>query len=456
PSGLPNQNKAKVRQLYAEGKVGRDALLEAESQAYHAPGTCTFYGTANSNQMLMEVMGLHMPGTAFVPPNTPVRDALTAAAAKRVLELTALGDSYTPVGRVVDERAIANGIVGLLATGGSTNHTIHLVAIAYAAGIRINWDDFHDLSAVVPLLAKIYPNGADDVNDFHHAGGMGFLVSELMDAGLLHPDTLTVAGGGLAPYRQEPYLDEGELRWRPAPAETRDERVLRPISRPFAPDGGLKLLEGNLGRAVIKTSAVRPDRHVVEAPAIIFNSQEELMAAFDRGELRRDFVAVVRFQGPQANGMPELHKLTPPLGVLQDEGFRVALVTDGRMSGASGKVPAAIHVTPECLAGGALAKVRSGDVIRLDATRGTLEVQVGAEELAARPDEEVDLTAAHFGLGRELFANFRANAVSAEEGAMTWLPPHERAMPVRTDAKAPRVHDHFVYDPDVMPSGAGR
>ena len=340
----------------------------------------------------MEVMGLHMPGAAFVNPNTPLRDALTAAAARRVLQLTALGETYTPVGRVVDERAIANGIVGLLATGGSTNHTIHLVAIAQAAGIRINWDDFSDLSAVVPLIAKIYPNGAGDVNDFHHAGGMGFLVTELMDAGLLHPDTLTIAGDGLAPYRREPFLDDGQLAWRPAPRESRDESILRPISRPFAHDGGLKLLQGNLGRAVIKTSAVRPDRHVVEAPALVLNNQEELMAAFDRGELNRDFVAVVRYQGPQANGMPELHKLTPPLEVLQDEGFRVALVTDGRMSGASGKVPAAIHVTPECLAGGALAKVRSGDVIRLDATRGILDVQVASDELAARPTEAVDLT----------------------------------------------------------------
>jgi phosphogluconate dehydratase len=404
----------------------------------------------------MEVMGLHMPGAAFVHPNTPLRDALTAAAAKRVLRLTSLGEAYTPVGRVVDERAIANGIVGLLATGGSTNHTIHLVAIAQAAGVRINWDDFSNLSAVVPLIANIYPNGAGDVNDFHNAGGMGFLIAELMDAGLLHPDTLTVAGGGLAPYREEPFLDGGQLRWRRAPSESRDESVLRPVSRPFAQDGGLKLLKGNLGRSVIKTSAVRPDRHVVEAPAIVFDSQEHLMAAFDRGELRRDFVAVVRYQGPQANGMPELHKLTPPLGALQDEGFRVALVTDGRMSGASGKVPAAIHVTPECLAGGALAKVRTGDVIRLDAARGALDVQVAAEELAARPTEPVDLTESHFGLGRELFANFRANAASAEQGAMTWLTAEERTMPTRTDVKSPRVQDHFVYAPEAMRSEATR
>jgi phosphogluconate dehydratase len=450
PSGLPNQDKAKVRQLYAQGKVGRDALLEAESRAYHAPGTCTFYGTANSNQMLMEVMGLHVPGTAFVNPNTPLRDALTDAAARRVLQITALGNDYTPVGRVIDERAIANGIVGLLATGGSTNHTIHLVAIAHAAGISINWDDFSELSAVVPLIAKIYPNGAGDVNDFQRAGGMGFLIAQLMDAGLLHADTLTIAGQGLKAFRNEPFLDDGQLAWRPAPDESRDESILRPISRPFAPDGGLKLLQGNLGRAVIKTSAVRPDRHLVEAPAIVFNGQEELMAAFDRGELRRDFVAVVRYQGPRANGMPELHKLTPPLGVLQDEGFKVALVTDGRMSGASGKVPAAIHVTPECLAGGPLAQVCTGDVIRLDATRGVLEARVANGELASRPVEAVDLTPAHFGLGRELFAMFRANAASAEQGAMTWLSPEEREVPAWTDAKSARVHDHFVYAPEAI------
>jgi phosphogluconate dehydratase len=424
--------------------------LEAESRAYHAPGTCTFYGTANSNQMLMEVMGLHMPGTAFVNPNTPLRDALTDAAARRVLQITALGNDYTPTGRVVDECAIANAIVGLLATGGSTNHTIHLVAIAHAAGISINWNDFSELSTVVPLLAKIYPNGAGDVNDFQRAGGMGFLIAQLLDAGLLHDDTLTIAGQGLKAYRNEPFLDDDRLAWRPSPDASRDESILRPISRPFALDGGLKLLQGNLGRAVIKTSAVRPDRHQVEAPAIVFNSQEELMAAFDRGELRRDFVAVVRYQGPRANGMPELHKLTPPLGVLQDEGFKVALVTDGRMSGASGKVPAAIHVTPECLAGGPLAQVCTGDVIRLDATRGVLEAQVSDVELTSRPIEAIDLTPAHFGLGRELFAMFRANAASAEQGAMTWLSPEEREVPAWTDAKSARVHDHFVYAPEAM------
>ncbi len=419
-SGLANDEKAKIRQLYAQGKVGRDALLEAESQAYHGPGTCTFYGTANSNQMLMEVMGLHLPGAAFVHPNTPLRDALTQAAARRAAGITALGEEYLPVGRVIDERAIVNGIVGLLATGGSTNHTLHLVAIAHAAGITINWDDFSDLSAVVPLLAKVYPNGKADVNHFHAAGGMGFLIGELLDAGLLHGDVLTVAGEGLARYREEPYLDNGALAWRPAPPRSGDDSVLRPAAKPFSPDGGLKLLNGNLGRAVIKVSAVKPEHRIVAAPALVFNSQEELMAAFDRGELRRDFVAVVRYQGPRANGMPELHKLTPPLGVLQDEGFKVALVTDGRMSGASGKVPAAIHVTPECLAGGPLAKVRSGDVILLDGERGLLEARVSAEEWAERQPEPVDLSANQHGLGRELFAVFRANAAGAEQGAISF------------------------------------
>ncbi len=451
PSGLPNQDKAKVRQLFVQGKVGRDELLEAESRAYHAPGTCTFYGTANSNQMLMEVMGLHLPGAAFVNPNTPLRDALTDAAARRVLQMTALGDGYTPVGRVVDERAIANAIVGLLATGGSTNHTIHLVAMAAAAGIRITWDDFSELSAAVPLLAKIYPNGSADVNDFQKAGGMGFLIGQLLDAGLLHDDVLTIAGGGLKPYRNEPCLDDGRLVWRDPPKESRDESVLRPISRPFSPEGGLRVLDGNLGRAVIKISAVKPEHHVVEAPALVFNSQQALMAAFERGELRRDFVAVVRWQGPRANGMPELHKLTPPLAVLQDDGFRVALVTDGRMSGASGKVPAAIHVTPESAAGGPISRIRDGDVIRLDAPAGVLEAHVDADELARREPEEADLSASHFGLGRELFATFRASATSAEDGAITWLPPLPPKPAATTDIEETRVHDRFVYVPETMP-----
>ncbi len=416
PSGLPNAEKAKIRQLYAEGKVGREALLESESQSYHAPGTCTFYGTANSNQMLMDIMGLHLPGAAFVPPNTPLRDALTQAAAQRAAKITALGQDYIPVGRVIDERAVVNGIVGLLATGGSTNHTMHLVAMAHAAGIVINWDDFSDLSAVIPLLAKVYPNGQADVNQFHAAGGMGFLIGELLDACLAHEDVLTVMGQGLARYREEPFLADGKLVWRPAPKQSGDETVLRPARQPFSPDGGLKVLTGNLGRAVIKISAVKPEHRVVEAPAIVFNDQEELMAAFDRGELRRDFVAVVRYQGPRANGMPELHQLTPPLGVLQDEGFKVALVTDGRMSGASGKVPAAIHVTPECLAGGPLAKVRNGDVILLDGEHGVLEAKVPESEWAARPAETADLSHYQHGLGRELFAVFRHNTANAEQG----------------------------------------
>jgi phosphogluconate dehydratase len=444
-SGLPNAEKAKIRQLYAQGKVGRDELLESETKSYHGPGTCTFYGTANSNQMLMEIMGLHLAGAAFVNPNTPLRDALTAAAARRVLQMTALGDDYTPIGKVVDERAIVNAIVGLLATGGSTNHTIHLVAMAHAAGVLIDWNDFSDLSAVVPLLAKIYPNGTADVNQFHAAGGMGYLIGQLLDAGLVHPDTVTVAGaGGLARYRDEPVFTDGSVTWRAAPAETGDSSVLRPVSEPFSADGGLKLLTGNLGRAVIKVSAVKPEHRVVEAPAIVFDDQAELMHAFDRGELRRDFVAVVRYQGPRANGMPELHKLTPPLGVLQDQGFKVALVTDGRMSGASGKVPAAIHVTPESLAGGVLAKVRTGDVIRVDGNAGVLQVHVPDEELNRREVEGVDLSEYRHGMGRELFEVFRANATGAEQGGMTYvLPPHPRS---QTQNDRDRIHDHFALD----------
>jgi len=444
-SGMSNAEKARIRQLFAQGKVGRDELLESEAKSYHGPGTCTFYGTANSNQMLMEIMGLHLPGAAFVNPNTPLRDALTDAAARRVLQLTALGNTFAPIGRVVDERAIVNGIVGLLATGGSTNHTIHLVAMAHAAGIVIDWNDFDDLSAVVPLLARIYPNGSADVNHFHAAGGMGFLIGQLLDAGLVHADVTTVAGaGGLARYREEPFLDNGKLSWRAAPDKSGDDTVLRPANAPFAADGGLKLLSGNLGRAVIKVSAVKPEHRVVEAPAIVFNDQAELMHAFDRGELKRDFVAVVRFQGPRANGMPELHKLTPPLGVLQDQGFKVALVTDGRMSGASGKVPAAIHVTPECLAGGALAKVRTGDVIRVDGNTGVLQVNVADDELARRATDEVDLTEYRYGFGRELFEVFRANAAGAEQGGMTYvLPPQPRS---QTHNERDRIHDHFALD----------
>ncbi|MDK2123950.1 phosphogluconate dehydratase [Parachitinimonas caeni] len=422
-SGMSNSEKARVRQLHAEGKLSRAELLEAESQSYHSAGTCTFYGTANSNQMLMEIMGLHLPGSAFVNPGTPLRDALTAEAGRRAAAITALGTEFTPIGRMIDERAIVNGLVGLLATGGSTNHTIHLIAIARAAGIDINWDDFNDLSAAVPLLTRMYPNGSADVNHFHAAGGMGFLMGELLDAGLLHADVDTVVGKGLAAFRHEPWLDEGKLAWRPAPSVSGDSDVLATVAQPFSADGGVKLLRGNLGRAVIKTSAVKPQHRIVEAPALVLDSQDELLAAFKRGELERDFVAVVRFQGPRANGMPELHKLTPALGVLQDRGFKVALVTDGRMSGASGKVPAAIHVTPECVNGGPLVLVRTGDLIRLDAEAGVLEAKVDAAEWAQRTAQAAHLDANRFGGGRELFEVFRQNATGAEEGAMSFLLP---------------------------------
>jgi phosphogluconate dehydratase len=419
-SGLANDEKAKIRQQFAEGKLDRAALLEAESRAYHGPGTCTFYGTANSNQLLMEVMGLHLPGAAFITPNTPLRDALTAAATRRVAAITHLGNEYTPIAKVVDERAIINAIVGLLATGGSTNHTIHLVAIARAAGIIINWDDFGALSAVVPLLARIYPNGSADINHFHAAGGAGFVIRELLSAGFLHADVLTVAGKSLSRFTEEPQLEHECVVWRAAPAMSGDDGVLRSAAAPFSADGGLRVLRGNLGRSVIKVSAVKAAHRVVEAPAIVFDDQDDVLASFKRGELQRDFVAVVRFQGPRANGMPELHKLTPALGSLQDAGFHVALVTDGRMSGASGKVPAAIHVSPECLAGGPLGKVRSGDMLRLDADMGTLEAKVSAEEWARREPATADLTRNQFGMGRELFQSARAVALTAEEGAGTF------------------------------------
>ncbi|HET6467557.1 MAG TPA: phosphogluconate dehydratase [Geminicoccaceae bacterium] len=418
PSGMTNSEKSRIRQLYAEGKIGRAELLEAESASYHSPGTCTFYGTANSNQMLMEIMGVHLPGSSFVNPNPPVRDALTRAAAKRVTEITALGNEFTPLGKVVDERAVVNGIVGLMATGGSTNHTMHLVAMARAAGILVTWDDFAEVSAATPLLARIYPNGLADVNHFHAAGGMPFLIGELLDAGVLHDEVLTVMGeGGLARYRATPVLEDGELRWAPAPRESGDASVLAPRTTPFSADGGLKLLQGNLGRAVIKVSAVKPEHRVIEAPAVIFERQDELITAFKAGELNRDFIAVVRFQGPRANGMPELHKLTPPLGVLQDKGFKVALVTDGRMSGASGKVPAAIHVTPEAAEGGPLAKLRDGDVVRVDAAAGRLEALVADEVWAAREQDRPDLERNDHGLGRELFAHLRRRITGAETGA---------------------------------------
>lgn len=419
-SGLSNPEKARVRQLYAEGKASRDDLLEAESKSYHGPGTCTFYGTANSNQMLMEVMGLHLPGASFITPNTDLRDALTVAATERAAAISGLGDDYRPIGHIVDERTIVNAIVGLLATGGSTNHTIHLVAMARAAGIIIDWQDFHDLSSAVPLLARVYPNGVSDVNHFHAAGGLQVMISSLLDAGLLHGDVKTVAGDGLDAYRHEAFLQDGRAVWRPGPAASADTSVLRPVDQPFDVSGGIRLLTGNLGRAIIKVSAVKPEHRVVEAPAIVFDGQEALQAAFKRGELERDFVAVVRFQGPRANGMPELHKLTPPLGVLQDKGFKVALVTDGRMSGASGKVPAAIHITPEALAGGLLARVRTGDVVRVDAEAGTLDVLVAADVLAARTPDAPDLSHNRWGTGRSLFGAMRASVIGAELGATTF------------------------------------
>jgi len=419
PSGVPNKEKARVRQLFAEGKVGRDALLESEAQSYHSQGTCTFYGTANSNQVLMEVMGLHLPGAAFVPPNTPLRDALTSAAARRAAAITALGNEYLPIAGIVDERAIVNAVVALLATGGSTNHTFHLVAIARAAGMRVDWDDFADLSEIVPLLARIYPNGTADVNHFHAAGGSGFLIRELLSSGLLHADTTTVMGNGLAAYTREPWLSEEGLAWRASPQTTGDTEVLRPMHDPFGADGGLKLLRGNLGRAVIKTSAVQPQHRVIEAPAAVFDDQEGVVAAYKAGKLTRDCVVIVRYQGPRANGMPELHQLTPVLSSLQSKGHKVALITDGRMSGASGAVPAAIHLTPECLADGPLAKVHSGDVVRLDSYAGTLTVLVPETTLRSRSAPRPDLAHNAHGVGRELFATFRSVASDAETGAVS-------------------------------------
>jgi phosphogluconate dehydratase len=416
-SGLPNDEKAKTRQLYAEGKVGRAELLESESASYHGPGTCTFYGTANSNQMLMEIMGLHMPGASFVNPNTPLRDALTKEATKRALAITALGNEFTPAGEMIDERSVVNGVVGLHATGGSTNHTIHLIAMAAAAGIRLTWQDISDLSDVTPLLARVYPNGLADVNHFHAAGGLGFMIRELASGGMLHRDVRTVFGQGLEPYMVEARLDGEAVVRQPAPKVSGDAKVLSTMDAPFQPNGGLKMLTGNLGKAVIKISAVKPERQVVEAPAAIFHSQEAMQEAFRKGELEKDFVAVIRFQGPKANGMPELHKLTPALGVLQDRGYKVALVTDGRMSGASGKVPAAIHVTPEALDGGPIAKVREGDMVRVDAIAGTLEVLAPATEFEAREAVTEDMTANGYGMGRELFETFRRVAGHADQGA---------------------------------------
>jgi phosphogluconate dehydratase len=418
PSGISNDEKTKVRQLFAEGKATREQLLEAEARSYHAPGTCTFYGTANSNQMLMEIMGLHLPGATFVNPNTPLRDALTVEAAQRAAAITALGSEYIPAGHVVDERTIVNGVVGLHATGGSTNHLLHLIAIAQAGAIELRLEDFDALSKAVPLLARIYPNGSADVNHFDAAGGMGFLIAQLLDAGLLHGDVQTVAGQGLDAYRVRATLGaDGKVERVPVAAQSANPDVLRGAADPFRPDGGLRVLTGNIGTAAIKVSSVPPDRWIVEAPAVVFDDQDEVKAAFERGELDRDFVAVVRFQGPRANGMPELHKLTPPLGVLQGRGRQVALVTDGRMSGASGKVPAAIHVTPEAADGGAIGKIRTGDIVRIDAHAGTLEVKLAQAELEARAVGKGNLDAHHHGLGRELFGLFRRSVGSADTGA---------------------------------------
>jgi phosphogluconate dehydratase len=419
PTGISNEEKSKTRQKYTAGEVGRAALLASEAAAYHAAGTCTFYGTANSNQMLMELMGLHLPGATFVAPNTPLRDALTVAATRRALAITAAGDAFTPIGEMLDERAFVNGIVGLNATGGSTNHTMHLVAMARMAGIVLTWDDFADISEAVPLVARVYPNGPADVNQFRDAGGLQFVIRELLGAGLLHGDVTTVAGTGLDGYTRAPRLDDaGVLHYDEAPAESADPAILKPVAAPFQASGGLKLLTGNLGRAVSKVSAVKPERHVVEAPARVFHDQAEVQAAFKAGELTGDFVAVVRFQGPRANGMPELHKLTPTLGILQDRGQKVALVTDGRMSGASGKVPSAIHVTPEAAAGGPIARVRDGDIVRLDTVAGTLEVLVDQTAFASRRPAEVAPSAGTFGAGRELFATFRRVVGPADEGAV--------------------------------------
>ncbi|HEX7338387.1 MAG TPA: phosphogluconate dehydratase [Rhodanobacteraceae bacterium] len=422
-SGLPNQDKAAIRRKFAAGQVGKDALMDAEAASYHSHGTCTFYGTANSNQMLMEIMGLHLPGASFINPDTPLREALTAAAVKRIAKLTALGDDYTPIGRMLDERNFVNGIVGLNATGGSTNHLLHLTAAAAIAGIQITMDDFDAISRVVPLMARVYPNGYADVNHFHQAGGMPYIIGSLIDNGLLHADAHTVWGPSMDAYRNTPSLDDaGELTWTEVTASG-NEHILRSATDPFSPDGGLRVLKGNLGCAVIKVSAMAKELHCVEAPAVIFNDQAEVGEAFARGELDRDCVVVVRFQGPRAIGMPELHKLTPTLSVLLERGFRVALVTDGRMSGASGKVPAAIHVAPEAASGGPLSKLRAGDMVRLDATNGTLTALVPETEWSTRTPATCNLAEHHAGTGRELFALFRQAAAGADNGAGIFTTP---------------------------------
>jgi len=416
-TGIGNEEKAHIRQLYAEGKIDRHGLLEAETKSYHGPGTCTFYGTANSNQMLMEIMGLHLPGTAFINPGTPLREALTRESARQALKLVHGGERYMPIGEVLDERAFVNGIVGLVATGGSTNHTLHLIAMARVAGIQLTWDDFDELSAAVPLLARVYPNGKADVNQFQAAGGLSIVIQGLLAEGLLHDDVNTIVGRGLRDYTREPTLRDGKLDWTDGPTQPLDDTIVRTPGNAFAPDGGIKVLDGNLGRCVIKTSAVKPEHQVVEAPAIVFHHQDDVLAAFKRGELERDFIAVLPWQGPASCGMPELHKLTPTLTLLQDRGFHVALVTDGRMSGASGKVPAAIHVCPEALTGGAIGRVRTGDIVRVDAPAGVLTVKVSDAELSARDADKPDLTPNRHGVGRDLFGGFRKHVGTAETGA---------------------------------------
>ena len=414
-SGLPNDEKSLIRQKFAAGEIGRDELMKAEMASYHGPGTCTFYGTANTNQMLMEFMGLHLPGASFVNPGTPLRDALTDAAVHRALSITALGNDYRPVSRILDERAFVNGIVGLMATGGSTNLVIHLPAMARAAGVILDVEDFEDLSAATPLMAKVYPNGLADVNHFHAAGGLSYMIGELLDAGLLHPDTATVAGDGLALYTREPKLKEGQLAYEDGPGTTANDRILRPAADPFQATGGLKKMQGNLGTGVMKVSAVKPEHQVVEARARVFHDQEAVKAAFKAGAFTEDTVVVVRFQGPKANGMPELHSLTPTLAVLLDRGLKVALVTDGRMSGASGKVPAAIHIAPEAADGGPIAKVRDGDLVRVDALAGTIEVL--EEGFDGRAPETTDLSGNAWGHGREMFEVFRRSVGLSSEGA---------------------------------------
>ncbi len=417
PSGIPNKEKARVRQQYAKGEVDEEALLEAESASYHAPGTCTFFGTANSNQLVVEVMGLHLPGASFVAPNTPLREELTKAAARQVTRLTQQSGNYLPIGEMIDERSIVNAIVALLATGGSTNLTMHIIAFARAAGIIINFQDFNDLSHAVPLITKIYPNGQADINHFQHAGGMALLFKELLAAGLLHENVETICGRGLTRYTQTPVLENGQLKWVEGVSKSGDKDVIATVAKPFKVDGGLKTLTGNLGTSVLKTSSLRDGSYVINAPAVVFEDQNELQTAFEAGQLEKDFIAVVRFQGPKSRGMPELHKLTPPLGVLQDKGFKVALVTDGRMSGASGKVPAAIHLCPEALDGGLISKVRTGDMIMLDGESGELTLQVGEQELAARDNAIFQINGHHQGMGREIFGFMRRNLSSAETGA---------------------------------------